>query len=147
MKCEDFRVSVQSALDVSVDVALPGELLEHADVCVSCKSYYESSLALHRALGRLPRMSPSADLVASLNRINQLDFVPMKVSWGPEIRLALEMMIPVALPYLAQALSMELLQHILEMLILPLGLSLFGIAVLKPWFLGGPEYRIAPDKT
>jgi hypothetical protein len=75
-----------------------------------------------------------------------LDFVPVKLSWGPEIRLAAEMLIPIALPYVAQALSMELLQHILEMLMLPLGLSLFGIAVLKPWFLGGPEYRVVPDK-
>ncbi|MCX6145226.1 MAG: hypothetical protein NTZ35_18635 [Ignavibacteriales bacterium] len=139
-------MSVQSALDVAVDVALSKELLDHAEVCVLCKSYYESSLALHQALHRLPRVSPPADLIGSLNRINQLDFVPVKLSWGPEIRLAAEMLIPVALPYVAQAFSLDLLQHILEMLMLPLGLSLFGIAVLKPWFLGGPEYRIVLDK-
>jgi hypothetical protein len=146
MKCEEFRTSVQIALDEAVDVVLSGELADHAQACVLCKSYYESSLALHRALHRLPRVGPSAELIGSLNRINQLDFVPVKLSWGPEIRLATEMLIPIALPYVAQALSMELLQHILEMLILPLGLSLFGIAVLKPWFLGGPEYRFVPDK-
>jgi hypothetical protein len=146
MKCEEFRASVQIALDGAIDVVLSGELADHAKACVSCKSYYESSLALHRALHRLPRVSPSAELIGSLNRINHLDFVPVKLSWGPEIRLAVEMLIPVAFPYIAQALSMELLQRILEMLMLPLGLSLFGIAVLKPWFLGGPEYRIVPDK-
>lgn len=147
MKCEDFRASVQSALDVVVDVDLSGELLDHAEACLSCKSYYESLLALHRALHRLPRVSPSADLVASLNRINQLDFVPVKLSWGPEIRLAVEMLIPVTLPYIAQAFSLDILQHVLEMLMLPLGLTLFGIAVLKPRFLGGPEYRIARQQS
>jgi len=147
MKCEDFRALVQSALDVAVDVALSGELLDHAEACLSCKSYYESSLALHRALHRLPRVSPSAGLVTSLNRITQLDFVPVKLSWGPEIRLAVEMLIPVTLPYIAQAFSLDLLQHALEMLMLPMGLTLFGIAVLKPRFLGGPEYRIAPQQS
>jgi hypothetical protein len=147
MKCEDFRASVQSALDVAVDAALSGELLDHAKACLSCKSYYESSLALHRALHRLPRVSPSVDLVASLSRINQLDFVPVKLSWGPEIRLAVEMLIPVTLPYIAQAFSLDVLQYVLEMLMLPLGLTLFGIAVLKPRFLGGPEYRIAPQQS
>ncbi len=147
MKCEDFRVSAQNALDSSVDVALSGRLLHHAEGCLSCRSYYESLLALHRALHQLPRVSPSADLTLSLNRINELDFVPLKMSWGPEIRLAVEMLIPVALPYVAQTFSLDLLQRVLEMLMLPLGLSLFGIAVLKPYFLGGSGARVAPEKT
>ena len=147
MKCEDFKASVQNALDSSVDVDLSGKLLHHAEGCLSCRSYYESLLALHQAMYRLPRVSPSADFVDSLNRINQSDFIPLKLSWGPEIRLAIEMLIPLTLPYLAQAFSLDLLQRVLEMLMLPLGLSLFGIAVLKPYFLGGSGSRVAPEKT
>lgn len=143
MKCEDFRASVQSALDASVNVALSAEQLGHAEACESCKSYYESTLELHRALQQIPRVSPSVALVASLNRINQLDFVPMKLSWSPEIRLAIEMLIPVTLPYIAQVLSLDQIQHALEVLMLSLGLALFGVAVLKPRFLGKPQNRPA----
>jgi hypothetical protein len=147
MKCEAFRESVQNSFDAAISVTVSGELLNHAEVCVSCKSYYESSLALHQALYRIPRVSPSADLVRSLNRINQPESIRVKLSWGPELRLAVEMLIPVALPYIAQAFSLDHIQHALEVLMVSLGLALFGVAVLKPWFLRGSDYRTAPEKS
>jgi predicted anti-sigma-YlaC factor YlaD len=146
MKCEDFRESVQRMLDSEAEIVLAGELLAHAETCAQCRAFFESSLALHRAMSNLPRVSLPPDLLTSLQRIGQLDFVPVKLGWGPEIRLAAEMLIPIILTYAAQAFSFNLLQHVLEMLMVPLGLALLGIAALKPHILGGPGYRLAPEE-
>ena len=103
-------------------------------------------LALHGAMYRLPRMSPTPDFIASLDHIDRIDFVPARLSWGPEIRLAAMLLSPVALPYIAQEFSLDEIQYILEALILLLGLTVFGIAALKPLFLGSPAHRLAADQ-
>ena len=72
-------------------------------------------------------------------------FCPAKLSWGPDIRLAAALLSPVALPHIAQQFSLDEIQYILEALILLLGLTVFGIAALKPLFLGSPAYRLAPE--
>lgn len=145
MICQEFRESLQTTLDATPDVVLSRESETHVESCPDCRAFYESTLALHRALYQLPRVRPSQDLVAALNRIDQLDFVPVKLSWGPEIRLAAEMLVPVVLAYGAQLYSSELLQHILEASMLALGLTFFGIAVSKPYVLGAPEFRLSPE--
>jgi hypothetical protein len=95
---------------------------------------------------RLPRLSPTPDFAASLNHIDRIKLIPARLSWGPEIRLAAALLSPVALPYIAQQFSLDEIQYILEALILLLGLTVFGIAALKPFFLGTPAYRLAPDR-
>jgi len=147
MKCEEFRSRVQDELDRIGDEILPAEFREHADTCAQCGPFFESLIAVHRALRHLPRVSPPAELITALSKLDKPVYVPMKLSWSPDIRLAAAMVAPALLPYIAQALSFTLLQQILEMSILSLGMALFGIAALKPSFLGGPEYRVAPEKT
>lgn len=146
MTCQDFRDSVQSALDAATRVALPDELRAHAETCPQCIAFFESSLALHQAMHNLPQVSPSTEFVASLKRINQLDYVPVRLSWVPEIRLGAALLTPLALPYVAQAFSSDQLQHILEALILLLGLTFLGLTALKPYILGAPDYRPASEK-
>jgi hypothetical protein len=146
MKCGEFRLLVQGELDQIGDGALSAALRDHADTCIQCAAFFESLTAVHSDLRDLPRVAPPAELMAALRRIDKPVYVPMKLSWGPDIRLAAALVAPVLLPYAAQALSFTLLQQILEMSILSLGVTLFGIAVLKPSFLGGPEYRIVLDK-
>ena len=146
MKCEEFRALVQGALDAKRETELRTETLAHINECPACKSYYESMLALHGAMYRLPRLSPTPDLVASLNHIDRIEYVPARLSWGPEIRLAAALLSPVALPYIAQQFSLDEIQYILEALILLLGFTVFGIAALKPLFLGSPAFRLAPDR-
>ena len=146
MKCDEFRALVQSALDTKQETELSTETLAHVDTCPACKSYYESMLSLHGAMYRLPRLSPTPDFVASLNHIDQIKFIPAGLSWGPEIRLAAALLSPLALPHIAQQFSLDEIQHILEALILLLGLTVFGIAALKHLFLGSPAYRLAPER-
>ena len=146
MKCEEFRAMVQNGLDAKAETVLSIEAATHADTCVGCKEYYESMLALHGAMNNLPRVSPTPDFIASLNHIEQITFVPAKLSWVPEIRLAVSFLLPIALPYIAQEFSLNEIQIVLEIAILLLGLTAFGIAALKPLFLGSPAYRLAPDR-
>jgi hypothetical protein len=146
MKCEEFRSEVQGEIDRSGEERLSTALRDHVEMCGECRTFFESLIAVHRALGRLPRVSPSAELVTALNQIEKPVYVPMKLSWGPDIRLAAAMVAPVVLPFIAQILSLTVLQQVLEISILFLGATLFALAVLKPSFLGGPEHRIVLDK-
>jgi predicted anti-sigma-YlaC factor YlaD len=146
MKCEEFRALVQSGLDAKEETAVSREGRAHTDTCPTCKKYYESMLALHGAMYSLPRVSPTPDFVASLNHIEQIEYVPAKLSWRPEIRLAAALLSPLVLPYIAQQYSLDQIQYILEALIMLLGLTAFGIAALKPFFLGGHAYHLAPDR-
>jgi hypothetical protein len=147
MKCEEFKSLVQGELDQIGNGVLSTALHDHANTCIQCGAFFESLTAVHSALRDLPRVTPSAELMTALRRIDKPVYVPMELSWGPDIRLAAAMVTPVLLPYIAEALSYTLLQQIFEMSILALGVALFAIAALKPRFLGGPEYRIVPDKS
>jgi len=146
MKCEEFRALVQSGLDERRETLVSVEARTHTETCPTCKKYYESMLALHGAMYRLPRVSLTPDFVTSLNHIDQIKFVPARLSWIPEIRLAAALLSPVALPYIAQQYSLDQIQFVLEALILILGLTAFGIAAFKPFFLGSPAYRLAADR-
>jgi predicted anti-sigma-YlaC factor YlaD len=146
MKCEELRALLQNGLDAGQEALVSSEARSHTGTCPSCKKHYESMLALHGAMYNLPRVSPTPDFVASLYHIDQIKFVPAKLSWVPEVRLAAAFLSPVALPYIAQEFSLDEIQYVLEAVILLLGLTAFGIAALKPLFLGSPAYRLAPDR-
>jgi hypothetical protein len=146
MKCEEFRESLQNLLDTREERDWPNELSAHATSCPQCRAFGDSLIALHQALQRLPHVSPSAELMDSLKRIRQGDTPVAKIGWGPEIRLGAQLLLPLALPYIAQAFSLTTLQYLLEALILLLGLSIFWVAALKPLVLGRPAYRVAADQ-
>jgi hypothetical protein len=146
MKCEEFKESLQNLLDARGELDWPNELSVHATSCAQCRAFADSLIALHQAMQQLPRVSPSAELMGSLKKISQSDAPLVKIGWGPEIRLGAQLLLPLALPYIAQAFSLTTIQYLLEALILLLGLTVFGIAALKPLFLGSPAYRLAPDR-
>ena len=146
MKCEEFRESLQNLLDAREERDWPNELSTHATSCPQCRAFGDSLIALHQAMQRLPSVSPSAELMDSLKRIRLADAPVVKIGWGPEIRLGAQLLLPLALPYIAQAFSLTTLRYLLEALILLLGLSIFWVAALKPLFLGRPAYRLAADQ-
>jgi len=147
MTCEDFAASVQKLLTQREPNALTGDLLSHAASCTNCRGMYESSLALHRALQNLPRIASSGEFVARLRRIDELPSPYAKLSWMPEVRLAVGMLLPLGLPYLTDMFFSESLQFVLQALIVLLGLTFLGVVVLKPLILGGPSYRFAPKRA
>lgn len=146
MKCEEFKEFLQNLLDAREERDWPNELSAHAASCQQCRAFGDSLLALHEAMQRLPRVSPSAELMGSLKKIKQPDAPLVKIGWGPEIRLGAQLLLPLAFPYIAQAFSLTTIQHVLEALILLLGMTVFVISVLKPLFLGVPERRVSLEK-
>lgn len=146
MKCEEFKESLQDFLDAREERDWPGELRAHTASCPQCRAFGGSLLALHGAMQQLPRVSASAELISSLKRIRPTDASLVKIGWGPEIRLGVQLLLPVALPYIAQEFSLDEIRFVLQTLILLLGLTVFGIAAWKPLFLGNPAYRLAPGQ-
>jgi hypothetical protein len=146
MNCEEFKESLQNLLDARQEHDWPNELSVHAASCPQCRACGDSLIALHQAMQHLPRVSPSAELMGTLKKINQPDAPLVKIGWEPEIRLGVQLLLPLALPYIAQAFSLTTLQYLLEALILLLGLSIFWVAALKPLVLGRPAYRLAADQ-
>ncbi|MBF8297150.1 MAG: hypothetical protein HW389_3695 [Bacteroidetes bacterium] len=146
MKCEEFKESLQNFLDAREERDWPNGLSAHASSCPQCRTFGDSMIALHQAMQRLPRVSPSAELMGSLKKIKQPDASLVKIGWGPEIRRGAQLLLPLALPYIAQAFSLTTTQHVLEALILLLGMTVFVMSVLKPLFLGVHERRVSLEK-
>ncbi len=147
MKCEVFKESLQCLLDGREELDWPDEMHAHAESCPHCRLFRDSLVVLHQEMKHLPRVSPSAELVDSLRKIKQRGAPLVKIGWEPEIRLGAQLLLPLALPYIAQAFSLTTIQYLLEALILLLGFTVFGIAALKPLFFGSPAaYCPAPDQ-
>ncbi len=146
MKCEEFKESLQNLLDAREERDWPNELSAHATGCPQCRAFGDSLIALHQAMQRLPRVSPSAELMGSLKKIRRPDAPLVKIGWGPEIRLGAQLLLPVLAPYIAWAFSLDSIQHVLEALILLLGMTVLMISVLKPFILGVHERPVALEK-
>lgn len=146
MKCEEYRESIQNLLDAREERDWPHEMSAHAATCQQCRAFRDSLLALHHAMQRLPRVTPSAELMSSLRKSKQPDAPLAEIGWGPEIRLGAQLLLPLLLPYIAQVFSLDSIRHMVEALILLLGVTVFVMSILKPLILGVPEHRVSLEK-
>jgi len=136
MNCEQFRINLNSTLDVRSSILLTEEMKQHSETCVDCRQYETSMLLLHGELFRIPRLQPSNALLHQLNSIPSEQSVRIHLlSWKPELQQAAIFAVPVFIAVLCRWLFDDVGMFV-DLGVVTIGLSLLILHLMRPLILG-----------
>jgi predicted anti-sigma-YlaC factor YlaD len=136
MNCEQFRINLNSTLDVRSSILLTEEMKQHSETCADCRQYETSILLLHEELLRIPRLQPSKALLHQLHSIPSEQGVrDHTISWKPELQQAAILAIPAFIAVMCRWLFNGI-GIFVELGVVTLGLSLLILNLMKPAILG-----------
>jgi predicted anti-sigma-YlaC factor YlaD len=136
MNCADFREELQGRLTHAGRESSAGARA-HMEMCASCRAYEKEMTQLDANLRRLPRekVPPHlSDALAAIGR-RKATHVP-DIGWGPEIRRAGAVLLPVALAWAFNIAP-------LNALLIFAGTTSLATSILRPRFLA----TLAPRST
>jgi predicted anti-sigma-YlaC factor YlaD len=128
MNCADSREELQGGL-TGMGREISAGTRAHVETCASCRAYAREMTQLDADLRRLPRESAPPRLLEALAAISRRDAAHApQIGWGPEIRRAAAVLLPVTL---AWAFNIAPLNALLVFA----GTSTLAISILRPRFV------------